>query len=391
MTKKVFLILIGVFMLLSMGASAAASTTSTSFNSTQISYTAVSVKHNVETNYALPSYEKVGSTKVTNSQFLYLLNSATINLASGSKNSIKLMTVSPPSSTTETVQSGTLTKSQYINIAKNTNAYIIANNRLPSFVTTPLGKMKYQSLIYMYSKILSYNLVNKKLPSSVSVKSWYAQTLGPAASLNATLKNGKLLGSNKYGYVKLYGPYGNIASKNKVAVIVGVHPQEEQTHIAMLNAISAVSKKLQNVQIWIFRVVVYTQYQFDRTLSRGYGQNLAHNYVVPNISTSFKAVVDTHGNRGTSVYTNYPNFVFAPLANSKSVNFAYKLVSSTFTNDLKYHYLADGTSPPIVTIPIANKGIPTIVYEQYENQANYAKLLFNHAKEVIEAINGAFA
>jgi len=382
--KKVLPILIGILMLLSIGASSAATT----YNTSQISQAAVSVKHNVETNYGLPSSVTVNNSKVTNSQFLYLLTTATKNLAYNNKNPITLRTVSPPTSTSETITSGILTQSQYLTIANKTNSYIIANNRVPSYANTPLGMMKYQSLIYMYSKILYYNQVNKRLPSSVSVKSWYAQTLGPAATLNATLKNGKLLGSNTYGYVKLYGPYGNATSKNKVAIIVGVHPQEEQTHIAMFNAISALSSNLKNVQIWVYRVVIYTQYQFDRTLSRGYGQTLAHNYIVPNIGTSFKLVVDVHGNRGTTEYTGYPNFVFAPLANKNSVSYAYKLINSKYTyGDLKYHYLADGTSPPMVTIPIANKGIPTVVYEQYINQANYAQVLYQHAIQVVKAIN----
>lgn len=379
-------------MLLSIGSSAAVTTNSTNFTTSQISQAAVSVKHDVETNYGLPSSVTVGSSKVTNSQFLYLLTTATKNLYNNKTTPITLRTVSSPTSTSETVTSGNLTKSEYIVIATNINSYIIANDRIPSYVNTRLGLMKYQSLIYMYSKILTYNQVYNKLPGLVSVKSWYAQTLGPAAKLNATLKNGKLLGSNQYGTVYLYGPYGNATSKNKVAVIVGVHPQEEQTHIAMFNAISALSSTLKNVQIWVYKVTVYTKYQYDRTLSRGYGQTLAHNYVVPNIGTSFKLVMDVHGNRGTTEYTGYPNFVFAPLANTNSVSYAYKLINSKYTGaDLKYHYLADGTSPPMVTIPIANKGIPTIVYEQYENQANYAHVLYTHALEIVRAINSIFA
>ncbi len=59
--------------------------------------------------------------------------------------------------------------------------------------------------------------------------------------------------------------------------------------------------------------------------------------------------------------------------------------------DLKYHTLTDGTSPKYVTIPIALKGIPTIVFEQYQNQANYAQVLYQHALQVVIAINSIFA
>jgi hypothetical protein len=395
--KKVLPIMLGVLMILSIGTSAAVTTNSTSFSTSQISQAAVNVQKNVDTKYSLPNNVTVGNKTVTNYQFLYLLSSATKNVANGNKSLINLKNVTKPSSTSsETVSSGTITKTEYVNstnsITNRLNAYIAKYGKLPSYVSTSRGTMTYQSLIYMYSKIMAYYNVKKVLPSTVSVKSWYAQTLGPAGTLNATLKYNKTLGSNKYGYVNLYGPYGNASNKNKVAVIVGVHAQEQQTHIAMLNAISKLSSSLKNVQIWVFRVVVYTQYQMDYTLSRGYGQTLAHNYIVPNIGTSFKLVVDTHGNRGTTQYTGYPNFVFAPLDNIISHDFATKLINSPFTNgDLKYHYLGDGTSPPMVTIPIANKGIPTIVYEQYENQANYAQVLYNHALEVVRAINAAFA
>ena len=66
-------------------------------------------------------------------------------------------------------------------MASRINAYIAKYGKLPSYVSTTHGNMKYQSLIYMYSKVMTYYDNNKVLPSTVSVKSWYAQTLGPAA------------------------------------------------------------------------------------------------------------------------------------------------------------------------------------------------------------------
>ena len=40
-------------------------------------------------------------------------------------------------------------------------------------------------------------------------------------------------------------------------MIVGVDPQEVQAHIAMLNAIGQLSSSLNNVQIWVYVVIVY--------------------------------------------------------------------------------------------------------------------------------------
>ncbi len=336
--KKVLPILIGLLMLLSMGASAATTTNSTSYNASQIGQAASVVKHNVETKYALPSSEIVGKSKVTNSQFLYLLTTATKYVATGNKNTIHLRNVANPKSPYESLRSGTLTKTQYYNIANQIDNYITANGKIPNYVSTPLGNMKYQTLIYMYSNILTYYQGHKYLPKTVSVKSWYAQTLGPAAVINETAiltaHEPVLLGQNKYGKVLKLGPFGT--GKNKVAIIVGVHPQEVQSHIAMLNAIAALYKHLKNVQIWVYDVIVYNGANYST--GRAEGQNLANRYVVPSIGTSFKYVIDTHGNRGTTQYTGYPDFVFAPLANTKSVSFAHKLINSKYTNGFKVSY-----------------------------------------------------
>jgi hypothetical protein len=389
--KKVLPILLGMLMLLSLGATSAA-TNPDSYNASQISQAASVVKHNVETKYNLPNNVTVGNTQVTNSQFLYLMTTATKNVANGNKSSINLRTVSNPTTPTETVTSGTITKSEYIILSNKINSYINVNDRLPNYATTSLGNMKYQSLIYMYSKILNYYNVNKVLPNTVSVKSWYAQTLGPAAVINSSaILNAKqvVLGQNKYGKVLRLGPFGT--GVNKVAIIVGVHPQEVQTHIAMLNAIGALYKNMKNIQIWVYDVVVYNG--ADRDTGRAEGQNLANKYVVPNIGTSFKLVVDTHGNRGNYIINNQivTNSVFAPSNGSRSLAYATKLINSKYTaGDLKYYYVVDGTSPAYVTIPIAKNGIPTLVYEECENQANYAQVLYQHALQVVNAINAAF-
>lgn len=385
--KKAFPILLGMLILLSIGASTA---TTPSFSTSQISQSANHTKQYVETNYNLPKNVTVGTTTVSNPQFLYLLTTATKNVDKGNKSSIYLKSVSNPANPSETVQSGTITKSEYLNITTRINSYINSHGNLPNYATTSLGNMKYQSLIYMYSKILNYYNIHSTLPSTVSVKSWYAQTLGPAATINSTtILNSKqvFLGSTSYGKVIKIGPFGT--GTNKVAVIVGVHPQEVQSHIAMLNAIGALSKTLNNVQIWVYDVIVYNGANYST--GRMDGQLLANKFVVPNINTSFKYVIDTHGNRGTTQYDGYPNFVFAPQANPDSVKFANTLVNSVYTSgDLKYHTLTDGTSPAYVTIPIDNKGIPTIVFEQYQNQANYAQVLYQHALQVVNALNAIF-
>ena len=169
--SKVLLIMLGVLMLLSIGTSAAVTTQSTTYNTGQISHAAVTVKHNVETNYSLQSKVTVGGKNVTNSQFLYLLTSATNNVANGKgKNLINIKKVSYPTNPQETLTSGTIKKTEYVGIATRINSYINKYGKLPNYVTTTRGKMKYQSMVYMYSKIMTYYNMNKVLPSTVICK-----------------------------------------------------------------------------------------------------------------------------------------------------------------------------------------------------------------------------
>lgn len=395
--KKILPVLIGMLMLLSVSSAAAASTNNTttiaptSFNTTQIDQSASSVKTYVETKYGLPSEVQVGNKTVTSAQYLYLLTAAATKVNNGDKSSTVLKNVSYPPTPSETVTSGTLTKAQYLLIAKNTYAFINTNGRLPNYVTSPIGSMNYESLTYMFSKIMNFYNVEKQLPATVSVQSWYAQTLGPSGVLNGTAKfTTTLLGSTSYGKVLKLSSFGT--GTNKVAIIIGVDPQEVQAHIAMLNAIEALSKSLNNVQITVYDVIVYNGE--DYTTGRTEGQDLAAKYVVPNINTSTKLVIDVHGNRGFYTVGNViqKEFVMAPSNGTASLKMASLLRNSSYTKGtLGYYYITDATSPPYVTLPLAAKGIPTLIFEQYLNQANYAQVLYGHALQVIEAVNSIFA
>lgn len=377
-------------MVSSIGASAAASSNTTSFTNSQIAQSAGHVKSSIETNYGLPTKVTVGNKNVTTSQFLYLLTTATSNINNGKKGSVYLRNVSNPNNPTETFKGGTITKATYISMASSVNSYISKYGKAPNYVTTSSGTIKYQSMVYMFSKVMNYYKNNNRLPSSVSMQSWYAATLGPSGKLNSTYTLYKNLGSTSYGYAKLYKPYGT--GKNKVAIIVGVHPQEVQTHIAMWNAISALSSKLKNVQIWVYQVVV-TKDVSNYAQGRLNGQLLAQKFVVPDITKKdYKLVIDTHGNRG-NYYVNgkmITNSIYAPSSSSNSNYYNNQIIKNVNGSLVRYN-IAEGTSPTYVTIPIANKGIPALVYEQYLNQANYAQVLYKHALEVVQAVNKLFA
>lgn len=384
---KIIPLLVTMLIISSIGASAAANTT---FNTTQISQSAGQVKSYVETNGSLPANVTVGDQQITPSQFLYLLTTGTQNVNSGNTTLIALKNVSKPSSPTETLTSGTIAKSEYLTLAGKINAFISANGRLPNYVTTSLGTMRYESLVYMYSKIMNYYGVNKVLPNTVSVKPWSTISVPPSPPVvNYTNYTTVMLGETSQGFVQKLGPFGT--GTNKIAIIIGVHPQEGQGHLAMLNALKALAatNSLTNVKIYVFKVVVYNA--TDYTTSRTIGQNLANQFIVPNIDSSYKLAMDTHTNRG--YYYNgqqlMTDFVFAPSNRTQSVSYANKIIQNT--NFLSYYYVPDGTSPQYVTLPIANKGVPAVVFEMYQNVDNYQTVLYDKCVQVVKALNKIFA
>jgi len=150
--------------------------------------------------------------------------------------------------------------------------------------------------------------------------------------------------------------------------------------VGMMNALKTLASQLKNVQIWVFKVYVNEKNSYEK--SRMDGQLLAQKYVVPNIDKTYKLAVDIHGNRGLYA-TN--DFVFAPSKRPLSVSYANKIISKT--TYLKYYAVADGSSPKYVTIPIANKGIPAVIFELYLNVNNYNTVMYNKCLQLVKALN----
>ena len=105
----------------------------------------------------------------------------------------------------------------------------------------------------------------------------------------------------------------------------------------------------------------------DYNTGRAHGQSLANKYIVP-IHWYIVQVSGGHPwkNRGKyltlSEAATVTNSVLHPFKDTKSLSYASKLVKSKYTGGaLEYFFVADGTSPKYVTIPIAKKGIPTFV------------------------------
>jgi len=183
-------------------------------------------------------------------------------------------------------------------------------------------------------------------------------SLGAVSAANNTTT---ILGNTSYGYVEKE-LYGNQSSNQSIVLIVGVHPLENGIH-------SAVSESLKNASLdlskrYILYKVHVTQDADDYAKGRMNGQLLAQQFIVPNVSMENPfLVLDIHENNYQSSGYAYSRFLYLISNTTTTSNYANQIISEL--PFLTVYSPPNPTSTSYVTIPIANMGISTIVYETY--------------------------
>jgi hypothetical protein len=199
---------------------------------------------------------------------------------------------------------------------------------------------------------------------------------------NSYLYPNEIIGKDSTGNVVKYGPYGNKSSKIKIAFIIGVHPLEQKSHTALLEALLKNQGNLK-YSYYIYAINVQ-QNREDYNKSRINGQALAYKYVVPDIkNNNFKMAVDIHSNQG-KYREKY--FVFSPMKDKASLKIARFLVGRV--PGLVYYTpprTNEPTSVPYVTEPLVKGGVPAVVYEAYL----YEPYFFTEAEaeELVKSLN----
>ena len=142
------------------------------FTPSQVNAAAAKVKAYHESNGKLPSYVTVNNQQVTMPQFLQLLSYDIAQTNSGSAASITLKNVNEPSNPTETIVGGTLTKSQYVSLANLVKSSIDSTGTAPNNMNSPLGKIRFENLVYIFSKTAVFYNTNHRLPNTLSITPW---------------------------------------------------------------------------------------------------------------------------------------------------------------------------------------------------------------------------
>ena len=203
----------------------------------------------------------------------------------------------------------------------------------------------------------------------------------------------RILGKTSKGYVeKLY--YGNLSSNQTIALIVGVHVQESGMHNAIYKSLKKKNAKLNRRFVLYFIHVTKDKNSYPK--SRMNGQVLGNKYIVKDISKEKPQIVtDIHETNYKLSGYKYPRFIHMISNNKiKSVKISKKLHKKSSTYLKRLLKLAPhikrfdpqlGSSPAFITVPIANKGIVSYIYE---TELSYSKnLKQKYADKYIKALN----
>ena len=182
------------------------------------------------------------------------------------------------------------------------------------------------------------------------------------AKIDTSKVNSQLLGSNDLGTVEVLGPFGNPDSNIKVVYSIGMHPWESKVDKALFDTVVAKNSSL-NYCYYIYKINV-TNCNVDDE-GRMDGQLLAQEFVAPHIiDNGYDLFVDVHANKGTVDGTyEETNFVFAVGQDEKSEAFVNKILENM--PELVYYFPSAQSSPPYITLPTEQAGIPTVNYETF--------------------------
>ena len=202
------------------------------------------------------------------------------------------------------------------------------------------------------------------------------------AQIDSNQYDSVLIGENELGCVHLHGPFGDKSSNIKIAYVIGMHPLESKSHRALFDMLT--SKDDLNYCYYIYNINVS-----DKTSDsegRDEGQLLAEEFVAPHIiNEKYDLFLDIHSNRGSMGPGEYriTNFVFAPGFDDESSKYMNEIIDAV--DGIVYYAPEFRSSPPFITEPTANAGIPTVVYECYSYEP--MEVSQNLALKLVECVD----
>lgn len=205
------------------------------------------------------------------------------------------------------------------------------------------------------------------------------------AQVDSTEYECELLGRNDLGSVHLHGPFGDKDSKVKIAYVIGMHPLESKSHRALFEKLTS-KTDLRNCY-YLYNINVNDD--SSETEGRLEGQLLAQEFIRDDIiGKEYNLFLDIHSNRGPDGPGDYQitNFIFAPGFDDKSSEYMNRIIDNM--DEIVYYAPEFRSSPPYITEPTAEAGIPTLVYECYSSED--FELTCRLAERLIDVVDDLF-
>ncbi|MBI5459620.1 right-handed parallel beta-helix repeat-containing protein [Methanobacterium sp.] len=175
--RKVLLLIIlsGLVFFLSISNASAASPAN--FTTDEIASASVTVKNQIETTKTLPRSVNIGSGTVNTAQYLHLAVQATNQINNNNKTPISMQGDTAPGYQEEQLNSGSMTKADYLDFARRIDAHMDDNHQAPPYGLIGPGKISYSSQVYLYSRILTIYKNYGSIPPNINLKAWSAQNI----------------------------------------------------------------------------------------------------------------------------------------------------------------------------------------------------------------------
>ena len=203
----------------------------------------------------------------------------------------------------------------------------------------------------------------------------------------------RILGKTSKGYVeKLY--FGNMSSTKTIALIVGVHVQECEMHKSIYKSLIKKNNKLKRKYVLYYIHVTKDQNSYSK--SRMNGQILGNKFIIKDIANEKpKITTDIHETSYKASGYKYPRFIhMISNKNIKTVKISKNLHKKSslylkrllkLTPHIKRYDPQLGSSPAYITVPIANKGLVSYIYE---TESDYSKTVKQtYADKYIKALD----
>lgn len=149
------------------------SNTNTKFYSlSDIINVSVNLKEYIDKNNALPNGILINGDSVSMPNVLKLFANSVAMIGGNLISNIAFENYAGPDSSSENITGNNLGSNNYMGMALNLMSTMDSNKKVPNYLSSDFGKVRYESLIHLYSNVLCYFKLNNTLTDTTVILPW---------------------------------------------------------------------------------------------------------------------------------------------------------------------------------------------------------------------------